>query len=370
MEPMTGNNHHFSLLADGRLGVVVEPWCLPMVERWLPRLPGVNADVGAGEAGPAATHAGVGPAAPPGAGPAASIRIHSRKGELRPAPAGEPTMRLGSAVAWVDGAGGRATLRGADPRVTASIDLIRLTAILEVLRPDPVGGEGADPNCDNSATGVGIVATSIVAGDLYSMLTVTAALLLGRLGRTPVHAGAVVTPSGGALLLAGDARAGKSTTCVNLIAAGWDYLSDDQVVLYRAGEDSPAKNAIWAEGWPRAFHLDEGWERGVSTGNRRDFDPTGIGGGNWRRAAPLEGLLFPVVRAEQPTRLTAITPADALARLIRQTPWLLVDRETAPELLALLSETARLPAHELSLGLDTYDDPERLSDRIAAPARA
>src|SRR5690606_33365128 len=95
--------------------------------------------------------------------------------------------------------------------------------------------------------------------DLYSMLTLSAALLLGRLERTPIHAAAVVAPNGQALLLAGDARVGKSTTTVNLITAGWDYLSDDQIVLERAGAD------LRVEGWPRLFYLDEGWEAGTPT---------------------------------------------------------------------------------------------------------
>jgi hypothetical protein len=43
----------------------------------------------------------------------------------------------------------------------------------------------------------------------------------------------------------------------------------------------------------------------------------------------------------------------------------LVDRPSAPELLALLTAVAGLTAHELSLGLDIYRDPERLSDRIS-----
>src|SRR5207245_6776974 len=74
------------------------------------------------------------------------------------------------------------------------------------------------------------------AGDVYSMLTVATALLLAGLGRALVHAAAVVHPDGGAWLLVGDARSGKSTTCATLVSAGWGYLSDDQVVL-EARED-------------------------------------------------------------------------------------------------------------------------------------
>lgn len=316
----------FSLLADDRLRVVIEPELLPLIENWLPRIPLEPSSVRAAEGGDD--------------GSGALIRIgYAGSGdgeEARPAPAGEPTLRLGSATVWVYPAGEVVVLRGTDPRVHGHVDLAGRRARL------------TPPRTDGDV---------IVAANLYSMMTVVAALLLGRLGRTPIHAGAVVTPDGGALLLAGDARAGKSTTCINLITAGWDYLSDDQVVLSRATDSA----RIVAEGWPRTFHLDEGWERGVSTGVRRDFDPASVGPGRWRRSAQVDGILFPVVRADQPTAVTPIAGSDALARLIRQTPWLMVDPARAPELLALLAATASTPTYELSLGLDTYKDPERLS---------
>lgn len=316
----------YSLLADDRLRLVLEPELLPLIENWLPRIPLEPATGAAIEESGALIRIGC-------SGADAADR-------LPPTPAGEPTLRLGSATVWVDPVAERVELRGTDPRVRGQVDLARRHALLSPPNPD---------------------ADVIVAANLYSMMTVVAALLLGRIGRTPIHAGAVVAPGGGALLLAGDARSGKSTTCINLITAGWDYLSDDQVVLSRAA----GTGRVAAEGWPRTFHLDEGWERGVSTGVRRDFDPTRLGPGRWRRSAPIDGILFPIVRAEQPTALTPIPASDALARLIRQTPWLMVDPARGPALLALLSAVASTPAYELSLGLDTYKDPERLSRCIA-----
>lgn len=311
----------YSLLADGRLGLVLEPDLIPFIEKWLPRIPLDPDPVSAsGEDGALIqiARAGEGDEDPP------------------PYPTATPTLRLGSATIWVDPVEERVLLRGSERRVHGIVDLRSRRARLT---PPPTGDE------------------TIIAANLYSMMTVVAALLLGRLGRTPIHAGAIIRPGGGALLLAGDARAGKSTTCMNLISSGWDYLSDDQVVLSR----TEGSDAVSAEGWPRVFHLDEGWEHGVSTGVRRDVDPGEIGPGCWRRFAEVEGLLFPIVRADQPTALTPIPASDALARLIRQTPWLLVDQQRGPALLALLSSLAAAPAHELSLGLDTYRDPERLA---------
>jgi hypothetical protein len=201
------------------------------------------------------------------------------------------------------------------------------------------------------------------AGDVYSMLTVATALLLAGLGRALVHAAAVVHPDGGAWLLVGDARSGKSTTCATLVSAGWGYLSDDQVVL-EAREDG-----VQVEGWLRPFHLDFG-EGGEPTGLRREIPPAELGLEGWRRSAPLAGVILPAVFPREPTLLTPIVAADALAGLVRQSPWLLACPDTAATTLAVLRRAAERGAFALRLGLDTYRQPRRLVDRLASRAHA
>ena len=146
----------------------------------------------------------------------------------------------------------------------------------------------------------------------------------------------------------GDARAGKSTTCATLASGDWGYLSDDQVVL--TGRD----DGVEVEGWLRPFHLD-----GVS-GERREVAPADLGLAGWRRTAPLAGAIFPTVLPAEPTLLTPLSSADALARLVRQTPWLLACRRTAPTVLALLTRAVASGAFSLRLGRDTYRNPARL----------
>jgi hypothetical protein len=193
------------------------------------------------------------------------------------------------------------------------------------------------------------------------MLTIAAALLLGRADRLLMHSAAVVDPSGGAWLLTGDARSGKSTSTANLIRAGWSWLSDDQVVLGCVGGD------LVVEGWPRPFHLDTGWEDGSPTGLRATVDADSFGSGRWRRSAPLAGLLFPEVQAKSNTALMPVSRAEALTRLLRQSPWLLADRASAPSLLGLLERTAVSPAHRLVLAMDTFRDGSRLARILLHP---
>jgi hypothetical protein len=181
------------------------------------------------------------------------------------------------------------------------------------------------------------------------------------MGRALVHAAAIVAPDGGAWLLTGDTHAGKSTTTINLITAGWPFVSDDNVVLFR-----DAAGRLMVEGWPRRFHLDAGWEHGRPGEARGEIDPHERWPGQWVRAAPLAGLLFPRVEADRATELSPAAGAEALAGLMRQSPWLLADRARAAEILALLRAACEQPAFALRLGLDTYRDTDRLR-RVLKP---
>lgn len=302
-----------SLLSDGALRLEIEPRLRPLARRWLPLLP--YAETSADPHG-------------------AAIRV-APGDPARALPAGPPGLRIGAASAWVDDAAARVELRCTGGS-SGAVDLARGEAALI-----PVPGDLAEDG--------------VAAWDLFCLCTLSSALLLGRMHRALVHAAAVVAPDGGAWLLAGDAHAGKSTTSVNLISAGWRFVSDDNVVLFRGADGS-----ISVEGWPRRFHLDEGWETGAPLHRRGEVDPHERWPGRWLRAAPLAGLLFPRVAAHLPTELAPLPAGDALAGLMRQSPWLLADRAAAPEVLGLLRAACERPAFALRLGLDSYRDTDRL----------
>jgi len=299
------------LVADGAVRLALERSLYPVAERWIPQR--------LGEAGDAPARA--------------MISVSASSVALRH-PTDAPTLTLGRVAAWVKQDQERAAvvLRGA---ALSSGGVLSLGAGRGRLQVDP----GRAPEA---------------AADLYSMLTVSAALLLASQGRALVHAAAVVAPDGGAWLLAGDARAGKSTTCATLASAGWGYLSDDQVVL------TGREDGIEVEGWLRPFHLD-----GVS-GERREVAAAELGLEGWRRTASLAGAIFPLVSPAEPTLLTPVSAADALARLVRQTPWLLAYRWTAPAVVGLLTRVVAGGAFSLRLGRDTYRQPARLVARLGA----
>jgi hypothetical protein len=262
-------------------------------------------------------------------------------------PEGAPTMDLYGVRAWVSPEDHHAVLADLHGRIGGRVEPgpLRATIHVDPAAPPP------DPR------------------DVFATFTIAAAMLLTRLGRALVHAGAVVAPGGGAWLLPASSFSGKSTTCATLIRGGWNYLGDDQVVLGEGPEGE-----VRAEGWPRPFHLDLGYTEGSSRGVRSRVDPGGLGPGRWQRSAPVAGLLFPRVEAELETTLLPLHPAAAFVLLLRQSPWILADGDGAAPVLALLERVAALPCYELRLGRDGYGDSARLQRAVepalAAPAAA
>jgi hypothetical protein len=304
------------LTSDGTLRLVLDRALVTLAERWVPQ-----------QLGDAASHRAT--------GALIDVRCSGRAAPRSPALA---TFSLGSVRAWVDERRAVVRLGGVLPSSGGAVSLASRRARLSV---DPARGDRA-------------------ATDLYSMLTIAAALLVAGLGRALVHAAAVLGPDGAAWLLVGDARAGKSTTCANLARAGRSYLSDDQVLL------AATEQGIVVEGLLRTFHLDEGWERGEVSGRRRAIHPAALGLGDRQRLAPLAGIVLPVVEPAQPTTFAPISAGQALAGLVRQSPWLLAHRTIAEPGIMLLSRAAQRPAFSLTLGLDTYRDPARLGALFTA----
>lgn len=312
-----------ALLEDGTLRLTADVATEAQVRYWLPRLPAGSADRGRARA---------------------SIEVYLSD-VVAARPETPPNLVLDPVEGWVYGVEA-ITLRARDGSVGGTIDFASLKATL-ALTPDAARPVATPLEPRNAA--------------VFSALTLTSALLLNRMRRALLHAAAVVAPDGRAWLLVGDAFAGKTTTTVNLIRAGWGWVSDDTVVLDRTDD-----GAVAVEGWPRAFHLDRGYHAGESTGARVTVDPESFGPGPWRRGARLAGILFPRVEADRPTVATPLPAADALARLIRQSPWLLVDRAVARDVLALLTAAVSGPRFHLRLGRDSYRDAGRLLDALAA----
>lgn len=300
-----------SLLADDTLALRVQPEVWEAVARWVPRIP---------------------PRQPVADRVRAWICAEAGAPAFQ-APARPAAFDLAGVNGWIDGSG-RVLLLEPGGRVSAVVHPAERRAVVRLqLR------EGEE----------------LPLLEIFGAFTLVSALLLGRIGRTLVHAAAIEAPDGRAWLLAGGSFSGKSTSCITLIRGGWNYLADDHVILGRN-----ADGQVWAEGWPRPFNLDDGYEAGASAGVRSRVDPAAFGPGAWVRSAPLAGLLFPRVEAENPTALQHAGPAGALSRLLGQSPWLMADAGAAASVFGLLRSVAEVAAYDLLLGEDCYRNPSGL----------
>lgn len=306
----------YALLSDGFLAVAASPRIEPALAGWLPLdarprepVPGASVRIHVGEPGSLA------------------VRIPA---DLPPAAAiiGSTACHLAGARAWVVGDG-----------VAAILDLARREARCEL---DEAGGEGA----------------------VHALSFVTA-LLLARGGRYLLHCGAAQAPGGGAWLVAGDSRAGKTSTVLGLARTGWGLLSDDHVVLYRRGD------RWWLDGWPRSLHPDAGWREGKLTGRRIVFDPREDPSLRRVGTAPLEAMILPRIEAgAERTRIEPASRSEALSTLMRQSAWSLLDPAAAPDALPSLGDATSVPRFMLRLAPDVYRDPARFRDLLPTALRS
>ena len=176
---------------------------------------------------------------------------------------------------------------------------------------------------------------------------VGAIVRLRQRGRYFVHAAGAVDPRGRAWLLTGDSGSGKSTLAYALARSGWAVLGDDGVLISIVGSD------VIAHPWHAPLEVSSSlvsefpelraqMSRARAGDSRRRI-PIDV---PRARPAPLAAVLF-VERAEHHT-LAAQRPLGALAALVRQSPWVILDDESAPSHLDVLRRTAHLPSFRLA----------------------
>lgn len=165
---------------------------------------------------------------------------------------------------------------------------------------------------------------------------------LRRFGLFDLHSAGVVNPERGkGVLIVGPSGSGKSTLALQLALAGWPYLSDDELLLSLAGGEVEARGF-------RSFFA-------VRTGEalKNCFEPEIVFGSRRRSEAAPDSLLFIRLSGEQNSRLTKLTQAETMTRLIRACPWATYDTAIAGANLEVLSALARqATGFNLSAGRD------------------
>lgn len=198
----------------------------------------------------------------------------------------------------------------------------------------------------------------------HSFVRSAVAFYLSDLHYTPLHAAALVDPTGKLWLFGGYTHAGKSTLTIGLLEAGWGYLGDDGVILAESETGivahswwgSSLLDPILADTYPHlARHLGE-W-----IGNRRSIDLRACYRSQYLdRQMPVR-LVFPTLDPTEPlARLSTLNPGLALAQLMKHAATHLLE-DPQPHLLRLQTVCLQSDCFMLHLGLAARTQPHRVA---------
>ncbi len=201
-------------------------------------------------------------------------------------------------------------------------------------------------------------------------------LLLSGRGLYGLHAAGVSWNECG-FLLAGSSGSGKTTLTCALARSGWQYLSDDAVLLRRRG---PAGVEALAFGrpfhcTPSLFHyfpeLTHGAEhpalraRRPATHGKHLVDVGPVYVGQARSGFRPQVILFPEISSAPTSRLIPLERTTTLLRLLGEGAGFLGNRDymaTQMELLGDLARSAR--GFRLLHGADVHTNPSRVSELL------
>ncbi len=186
---------------------------------------------------------------------------------------------------------------------------------------------------------------------------------LRRFGLFDLHSAAIVEPrTGKGVLIIGPSGSGKSTLTYQLAAAGWSYLSDDEVLL------SLNDDEVEARGFRSFFALRDAANAG-SRAFRNIFEPAGVFSSTRTEQVVPASVLFTKVSGEEDSRIRRITQAETMTRLIRACPWATYDTAVAGANLELLSRLARqVSGFDLAAGTDLLE-PGRAAELLSQTLR-
>ncbi|HEY5837682.1 MAG TPA: hypothetical protein VIT19_01525 [Pyrinomonadaceae bacterium] len=186
-----------------------------------------------------------------------------------------------------------------------------------------------------------------------------------------MHSGAVVEPqTGRGVLFAGASGSGKSTLTLQLVANGWQYLTDDVLLLKSVGGMMKAypvrrafavtRSTVDASGSrARAAFANADWSNGL----KKSFMPQECFPGAFSPNCEPRSIFFPTITEEDQSVVRRLTRSETMIQLIKLCPWSCYDPVTSPGHLHALSSLARQCAGFMLLaGRDLLRDPARASD--------
>ncbi len=200
---------------------------------------------------------------------------------------------------------------------------------------------------------------------IQTFLMTVVIFLLRRAGWHHVHGATAVDPKGRGWLIAGDARAGKSTTAALLASRGWPVGTDDTAFLAENGGSVVVKAYHGPIALRRGGYTLLGRNVGKLQERRQKMVcwPEELGAA-WLPSVEPDILLFTTV-GDRISKADPIGARDALAELVRWSAWVVLEPELAQEHLDLLTRLAQQArGYRVILGRDLFEDPKRLAELI------
>jgi hypothetical protein len=159
------------------------------------------------------------------------------------------------------------------------------------------------------------------------------------------HSAGVVPPSNDkAALIAGPSGSGKSTLTMQLAACGWNYLSDDTLLLDKNshGVEVYALRKFFALTAETMAALQLSPVTTSRTpGSKERVTPQDLFPARQITLAQPGAIFFPKLTQKRKTELLKLSSAEAMTRLLRLCPWAGYDKPTAGKHLGILGDLAR-----------------------------
>jgi hypothetical protein len=220
-------------------------------------------------------------------------------------------------------------------------------------------------NTEGVLTGAGLA----TYGVFEDLLAISLSPHLRRRGQFLLHAFAACPgPDAPAVLIVGDIGAGKTTTGLSLLHAGWKLLSNDSPILQasEAGvqvRSYPGLLSAYPDTLERFAEL-----RALNTapGTRQKvlFAAESVYAAAWCESAPAGALIFPEIEARTEHALERLAPPDALRLILPHAieQW---DKPMIAGHLALLNRLVQTtPAYRLRLAPNTDTLPALLAGAL------
>ncbi len=206
-------------------------------------------------------------------------------------------------------------------------------------------------------------------GLLFDLLALGLLAVLGPRGFFLIHAAGLVYNDAG-LIISARTHSGKSSLAMGLVLEGWGYLSDDMLLVSRAGK------GLEARGLGSDFRLDDNALARFPSLTSGDQQPAAdkhhfkvdtLFPHRYVAVCRPRVLIIPEIVDAAESSLEPITPGTVLTHLLSQTSILSRDTSHAAAHIDVLRTLAlSLKAYRLFSGRDVYRNP-RLAHTLLSP---